>query len=69
MLASRTAVRHPAEHAGQLRDAFFTVDHGDIGLGDRAVRLFVHDQVSVGVRRDLRQVGDDDDLGRASQIR
>src|ERR1700722_10695010 len=54
---------HPREHARQLADAGLMVQADHAGAGERAVARLGDDQVVVGERGHLGQVGDDDDLG------
>ena len=67
MLARDRACRVATQHARDLGDARVTRDGGDAALGDGAVMRFVDDEVVVGVRRDLGEVRDDDDLSRLGQ--
>ena len=51
-----------AEHPGQLGDAVVALDGVHPAAGDVPVVGALDDEVPVGVRRHLGQVGDDDDL-------
>ena len=55
------------EHPGQLLHPTGVVERDHIALGHAAVLGLGHHQVPVGVRRHLRQVGDDEHLGDLGQ--
>ena len=52
------------QHAGQLAYPAVVVEADHPAAGDRALAGLRDQQVVVGERGDLRQVGDDDDLGQ-----
>ena len=54
----------PGQHPGQLLHAAGVVERGEARGGHRPVAALADDDVVVGERGDLRQVGDHEDLGR-----
>ena len=61
-------LRQPGQHPGQLRSRARVVEHGQPGAGHRAVAGLLDQDVPVGVRRHLRQVGHHQHLGGAGQL-
>ena len=61
--SSAASLTRAGHHPGQLGDAVLPRDPAHAAARHLAVVGLGHDEVVVGVCRDLREVGDDDDLG------
>jgi len=58
-----------AEHAGDFLDASFALRDSDIARRDAGLLPFRHDEVLIGMHRDLRQVRDHQRLATALRYR
>ena len=62
MRLADSALRVPAEHAGDFEDALVAVEDSSVGGRDASTRAFRNEDVVMRARRDLRKVRDREDL-------